>query len=141
MGLRACVLWSVALLVQCTVEERETETKRSASYPNDRTILVTKRDRYAHARGMITGHDYGTTHNFDYGFELQPDDIEWSNYSSEPKALWVCGQTLYLRYLAHKVLPPTADAGSAHEAGLLARRPRDAAAGRRLPRAADPERR
>jgi len=108
----ACAL----LLCACATETRKTESHRSAPCPGGRTVVVRKLDRFTHSRGLITGHDYGVNHDFDYSFVLEPDAIEWEGYSSEPKTLLFCGEALFLRYLAHHQDPapePPADAGAA----------------------------
>jgi hypothetical protein len=87
------------VLASCASETRESERRREASYPGGYRVLVIKTDRYTRYQGLLTGHDYGTRHEYAYRFELSPGRIAWSGGSAEPKALVLCPDRIYLRYL------------------------------------------
>lgn len=97
-------------LLGCASETRVSETRRETSYPGGYRIEVLKKDSYTQYTGLMTGHDYGSRHEYAYSFKLSPGRITWSGGSAEPKALVICGDQIYLRYLDIEI--EEVDAGS-----------------------------
>lgn len=112
-GLRASLVVLAGLLLACREEVREAEKFFEQTTSEGQRLLVTKHDSFTRSVGMITGHDYGTSHRYTYTFELAPDRIEWRGYASEPKELLRCAGALYLRYLTLHQAAAEPDAGSA----------------------------
>lgn len=108
--------------VGCRQEVREAEKFFEQTTTEGQRLLVTKHDSFTRSVGVITGHDYGTSHSYRYAFELAPDGIEWQGYASEPKQLVRCADKLYLRYLTLRHADIDVDAGA--DAGAARREPR-----------------
>ena len=109
---------ALSLCAACSSETRSSEQRREASYPGGYRVEVLKKDSYTRYQGLITGHDYGTRHEYSYEFELSPGRIRWQGGSAEPRTLVVCAERIYLRYLDIELEErdagaPATDAGDA----------------------------
>jgi hypothetical protein len=112
-GTANALLLSALLLASCASEAHESEKRREASFPGGYRIEVLKKDSYTRYQGLLTGHEYGTRHEYAYSFELWPARVAWSGGSAEPKTLVLCGEQIYLRYLDIEV--EEREAGTANE--------------------------
>lgn len=115
-------LGSTLVLLACANETRESETRREASYPGGYRVEVLKKDSYARYQGLISGHDYGVRHEYAYSFVLTPGRVDWRGGAAEPKALVLCPQQIYLKYLDVELapLPLGSDAGAEAARSLTA---------------------
>jgi hypothetical protein len=91
--------WFWLVCAACSSETHASERRREASYPGGYRIEVVKKDSYTRYKGLITGHDYGTRHEYSYEFELSPGRIHWQGGAAEPRTLIVCPEQIYLGYL------------------------------------------
>jgi len=74
----------------------------SKMLPNGQHLEVEKTNKETTSIGMITKHNYGTTHSFKYRIALDKMAIEWDGGSAEPKHLLFCKDTLYIHFLKNK---------------------------------------
>ncbi len=91
---------SLSLLLLIGLASCSTETKirvhvSRKHLDNGMLLSVSKRDSTTKYRGVLSGHDYGTDHTFEYSFQLD-GNILWEGYSAEPKDLVVCAETMFL---------------------------------------------
>jgi hypothetical protein len=70
--------------------------------PNGKHLVVEKITKETTSRGIITNHNYGTSHSFKYKLLLSKEDINWNSGSGEPKNILFCKDTIYIRYLKEK---------------------------------------
>ncbi len=86
----------------CTHISNESTDTVSKILPNGQHLVVEKINKESTSIGIITKHNYGTTHSFSYSITLNDEDINWSGGSGEPKHLLFCKDTVYIHYLKKK---------------------------------------
>lgn len=89
------------LLIGCHRETETIEDIQTIIVGNNQNLEVKKTDRNTTSIGIITNHNYGTTHNYSYELTLN-DDIYWYGGSHEPKQILFDNTNVYLRYLHQK---------------------------------------
>ncbi len=92
----------IGSLSGCNYETEERIDKTSTILPNGATIEVEKTNKERTAIGIISKHNYGTSHSFSYQLSINQDDITWNGGSGEPKNILFCRDTIYLHYFKEK---------------------------------------
>ncbi len=87
-------------LVSCESYSKETFQMKSKMLNNGKHIEVAKKSTETTHIGILTRHNYGTSHSFEYKFFIEPDEIEWDGrYRKEPKNIIFHQNKIYVRYL------------------------------------------
>ncbi len=90
------------VVASCNQASIETTNIISEILANGQHIEVEKTNKETTSIGIITKHNYGTTHSFRYKITLDEMDIEWNGGSGEPKHLLFCKDTVYIHFLKNK---------------------------------------
>lgn len=96
----SCIL--LLCLLNCTHISDESTDIVSKILPNGKHLVVEKTNRETTSIGIITKHNYGSTHSFSYKIVINEGSIEWSGGSGEPKHLLFCDDAVYIHYLKNK---------------------------------------
>ncbi len=90
------------VITSCSQLSTENTDIVSKILPNGQHIEVEKTNKETTSIGIITKHNYGTTHSFTYKITLDKMGIEWNGGSGEPKHLLFCKDTVYIHFLKDK---------------------------------------
>ncbi|MDW7692638.1 hypothetical protein R9C00_12115 [Flammeovirgaceae bacterium SG7u.111] len=90
------------ILTNCNYETEKSIDITSKILPNGMIMVIKKTNKETTATGMITKHNYGTSHSFRYNISFDHGDIIWEGGSGEPKNILFCKDTMYIRYLKEK---------------------------------------
>jgi len=90
------------VITSCSQLSTENTDIVSKLLPNGQHIEIEKTNKETTSIGILTKHNYGTTHSFTYKITLDEMGIEWNGGSGEPKNLLFCNDTLYIHYLKNK---------------------------------------
>ena len=98
------ILLSVFMLYGCNHEEIEKIDKTSIILPNQKHLTIIKNNKETTSIGIITKHNYGTTHSYTYELEISPGNINWDGGTAEPKNIIFCEDITYIRFLKEKMI-------------------------------------
>jgi hypothetical protein len=90
------------LFISCNYDTKEITNRTNKVLPNGKYLVVEKITTETTSRGIVTNHNYGTSHSFRYKLSLHQEDINWNGGSGEPKNILFCKDTIYIRYLKEK---------------------------------------
>ncbi len=93
------LLFAITSCNQSSVENTDVVSKM---LPNEQPLEVEKTNKETTLIGIITKHNYGTSHSFRYKITLDKMAITWEGGSGEPKHLLFCEDTLYIHFLKNK---------------------------------------
>ena len=97
LPLIACLLFS-----SCNSYTEKRTGITTNQLPNGKKLSVEKTSKETTEIGIITNHNYGTTHTFTYKVSINKNEINWDGGSAEPKYILFCKDTTYIRYLEEK---------------------------------------
>lgn len=88
-------------LLSCHSKTEKVEHIQSITVQNGKSLEIKKTDRNTTSIGIITSHNYGTTHQYSYEMTLD-GDIYWYGGSHEPKQILFHNEQVYLKFLYQK---------------------------------------
>jgi len=94
---------SLLLLLSCKTETEINTNVTHKQLPNSKFLEVLKTEKTEMHKGIFTGHNYNTSHSFNYQFTVNKNEVIWKNKGSAvPKTIVFCNDTTYIKYLQKK---------------------------------------
>ncbi len=94
------------LVISCTTETKTSTNKTKKQLTSEKLIEVIKTEKENTRKGILTGHNYGTTYSFAYQFTINKNKIIWKNMGSAvPKKILFCTDTTYVHFFQKKSIP------------------------------------
>lgn len=92
----------VVLFSNCTSKTETNIDNTNILLGNGKHLEVQKINKSTNHVGILSKHNYGTTHHYEYKFTIDKGDVNWNGGSGEPKNLLFCKDSIYLHYLKEK---------------------------------------
>ncbi|WP_375561529.1 hypothetical protein ACE193_02940 [Bernardetia sp. OM2101] len=87
-------------LMSCEQRSEENIKVENITLDNGKYLEVEKTNKETTHIGLITKHNYGTTHSFKYKVNLKENETIWKGKKDqEPKHIIFCQDTIYMHYL------------------------------------------
>ncbi|WP_338765627.1 hypothetical protein WAF17_02035 [Bernardetia sp. ABR2-2B] len=93
-------------LMSCEQRSEESIQVENTTLDNGKYLQIEKTNKETTHIGLLTKHNYGTTHSFKYKVSLKEDEIDWKGKKDqEPKHIIFCKENIYMRYLEKLYVP------------------------------------
>ncbi|EZH72903.1 hypothetical protein ATO12_22505 [Aquimarina atlantica] len=97
-----CFTLIVGLFCNCTSKTEKNIDNTNILLGNKKHLVVQKINKTTNHVGILSKHNYRTTHHYEYEFTVDRGDVNWKGGSGEPKHILFCKDSIYLHYLKEK---------------------------------------